>query len=597
MAILDQSDRPAVLRAAVLLTGLAWTVPFLQPYHRFPLTAFYSEWLALALGLAAALPLARREAWRDATVPLIALAPLALAVVLAVQVALDRVPYAEQALLAGLYLIWAALMAMLGHALGRGRSLDSIARTLAWFLLAGGLVQALIGLVQHFHAATPFSFLIAHKAGPTIYGNLGQPNHYAAYVTLALASAAFLYGRGVLAGAAAAPCAAAFLVVLALAGSRSPWLYLAVLAALALALHRLRREAASRRLAVFAGCLFPGFVAAQWLVTLPFLVPDDGPLMLTSADRLFQIASGVAPRLQLWHEAWQMFLAAPVLGAGFGQFAWHHFLHEAAGDASAAAGLFQHSHNIVLQLLAESGGVGALIVVGAVLAWLAGLRRVKFDLAWWWLLALLTVIGIHSLLEFPLWYSYFLGPTALLLGLGAQRSVAVRFPGAARAAAALAIVAGCVNLVAVVPAYRDFERLVFSAGTQAPQASGDKEFAQALMKVHGEPLLRPYVELAIAYGVGVDREQLADRLALVTRVVRFAPVDVVAYRQALLLALTGNADAARAQLERSLRVYPGERAAVVAELEMLARRYPAEVTPLLEWAASKSTEPPPRDGQ
>jgi hypothetical protein len=61
MAILDQSDPPTVLRAAVLLTGLAWTLPFLQPYHRFPLTSFYSEWLAFALGLAAVLPLLRRE--------------------------------------------------------------------------------------------------------------------------------------------------------------------------------------------------------------------------------------------------------------------------------------------------------------------------------------------------------------------------------------------------------------------------------------------------------------------------------------------------------------------------------------------------------
>jgi hypothetical protein len=62
------------------------------------------------------------------------------------------------------------------------------------------------------------------------------------------------------------------------------------------------------------------------------------------------------------------------------------------------------------------------------------------------------------------------------------------------------------------------------------------------------------------------------------------------YRQALLLALAGDAAAARAQLERSLRVYPSERAAVVAELKNLARRYPAEMTPLLELAASKIAE-------
>jgi hypothetical protein len=218
------------------------------------------------------------------------------------------------------------------------------------------------------------------------------------------------------------------------------------------------------------------------------------------------------------------------------------------------------------------------------------LRRVRFDLEWWWLLALLAVIGIHSLLEYPLWYAYFLGPAALLLGLGAQRSLAVRSPGAARAAVALAVLVGCVNLAAVIPAYRNFERLVFSAGPRAPQASSDEAFAQALMEVHDEPLLRPYVELAIAYGVSVDREQLGDKLALVTRAMHFVPVEVVVYRQALLLALAGDAAAARKQLERSLRAYPSERVAVVAELEDLAHRYPAEMTPLLELAASKTAE-------
>ncbi|HSB48310.1 MAG TPA: hypothetical protein VLD15_02210, partial [Burkholderiales bacterium] len=163
MAILDHSGRPNVLRAVVLLIGLAWTIPFLQPYHRFPLTSFYSEWLAFALGLAAAAWLLTREAWRDAMVPLIALAPLVLAALLAVQVALDRVPYAEQALTAGLYLLWAALMALLGHALGRKLPLDAIATTLAWFLLAAGVLHALIGLVQHYSVSTPFNFMIAQR--------------------------------------------------------------------------------------------------------------------------------------------------------------------------------------------------------------------------------------------------------------------------------------------------------------------------------------------------------------------------------------------------------------------------------------------------
>jgi len=584
MAILDHSGGLNFLRVGVLLTGIAWTIPFLQPYHHYPLTAFYSEWLAFALGLATAVPLLRKESWHEARVPFIALAPLALAAVVAVQVALGRVPYAEQGLIAGLYLAWSGLLLLLGHTLGRGLALDSIARTLAWFLLAGGLLQAVVGLAQHYSFSGPLDFLVARKGWQVIYGNLGQPNHYAACVTLSLASAAYLCGRGSLRGALAGACAALFLIVLALAGSRSSWLYLATLAALALLLHRRQGDGASRRLALFACWLPPGFMVAHGLVMIPFLAPAEGPLMTTSAERLFQVAAGIAPRLQLWSEAWQMFLSAPILGAGFGRFAWHHFLHQAAGEATAAPGLFNHAHNIVLHLMAETGIAGALIIVGAVLAWLADLRRVSLDPAWWWLLSALAVMGIHSLLEYHLWYSYFLGPTAFLLGLGAQRHFVPRLPGAGRAAVALALAAGCVNLAAVIPPYRDFERLVFGAG---PQSSSDPAFAQELMEVHREPLLRPYVELAIAHGVSVDRAQLDDKLDLVTRALHFAPLEVVAYRQALLLALAGHAQAASEQLGRSLAVYPAERAAIVVELEQLVPRHPSELAPLLELATSK----------
>ncbi|MGH6692880.1 MAG: Wzy polymerase domain-containing protein, partial [Gammaproteobacteria bacterium] len=219
-----------------------------------------------------------------------------------------------------------------------------------------------------------------------------------------------------------------------------------------------------------------------------------------------------------------------------------------------------------------------------------GLRRVRLDPAWWWLLSALAVIGIHSLLEYPLWYAYFLGPTALLLGLGAQHALPVRFPGAARAAVAVAMLVGCLNLAAVIAAYRDFERFVFDTEQHASQAPTDEAFAEALAKVHGEPLLRPYVELAIAYSVSVERAQLDEKLALVTRAMRFAPVQVVVFRQAQLLALAGRADAAREQLARSLRAYPHELRGAVAELSILARLYPSEMGPLLEWAASKNAE-------
>jgi hypothetical protein len=282
-----------------------------------------------------------------------------------------------------------------------------------------------------------------------------------------------------------------------------------------------------------------------------------------------------------------MFLGAPLLGAGFGQFAWHHFLQQGASGPTTAPGVFNHAHNIVLHLMAETGLAGAVFIIGAALLWLIDSRRAVLDPERWWLLALAGIIGIHSLLEYPLWYAYFLGVAALLLGIGAERLLAVRFAGLARAVVGVAALVGSVNLAAVIPPYRDFERLIFAAGPAASRAADEAAFAQAMMQAHREPLLTPYVELAFAFGVTVDAMRLQEKLALVTRAMHFAPVDVVVYRHALLLALAGEREAALAQLDRSLAAYPGEAEAVAAELAELAQRHPAEFTPLLELATAK----------
>jgi O-antigen ligase len=571
-------------RASLIMIGLAWTLPFLQPYHRLPLAGFYSEWLALALGLTASLLLLRRESWLFPALPAVALAPIGLAAVVGLHAALGRVPYPQQALLVVLYLMWASLITILGAVLRRELGMKALAAALAWWLVAGGILGALAGLMQHFHAAGVFGSVVMAKVMPASYGNLGQANHFAAYSTIALISALYLYGQGRLSVAGMAGCAVILLPSLAATGSRSIWLYLGLLALLALLLWRHDRSDA-RRFAVAALCVLPGFLAANWLMQLSLGPPPASPLpAVTSAERVFDLASGINIRLQLWREAWDLFLGAPLLGAGTGQFAWHHFLYQASGGAPADPRVFNHAHNLPLHLMAETGAAGALIVAGALLAWLAKLRGARLDLEWCWLLALLGVLGILSLLEHPLWYAYFLGVAALLLGMGSGAFFSLRFSGSARAVIAAGAAVGFLNLIAVLPPYRELERLVF-APEHAAQPRDDAEFARAIARVHREPLLVPYVEFAIAIGIEADKDRLPEKLALVGRAVHFAPAPYVAYRYALLLALAAEGEAARVQFERSMRVYPGELPQIKVQLADLARRYPAEMAPLLDVAS------------
>ena len=112
----------------------------------------------------------------------------------------------------------------------------------------------------------------------------------------------------------------------------------------------------------------------------------------------------------------------------------------------------------------------------------------------------------------------------------------------------------------------------------------------AIARAHNEPLLTPYAELAIAYGIVPSRENLVEKIDLARRAVRFAPVEVVIYRLAILSALAGDRAAALEQLRWARRAYPAALGEVISQLQVLAREYPAEMTPLLELASAKRAQ-------
>jgi Virulence factor membrane-bound polymerase, C-terminal len=180
----------------------------------------------------------------------------------------------------------------------------------------------------------------------------------------------------------------------------------------------------------------------------------------------------------------------------------------------------------------------------------------------------------------------------VLLGLGAHRTLDLRSAVVGRTAAAVLTVLGIVNLGAVLPAYREFERLIFTPAAHEPPP--EAAFREAITRLYGEPLLVPYLDLVLAHGVTPDPDHLSEKLALTSRAMHFVPGSVVVYRHALLLALAGEREIAQAQLESARRVYPNEAGAVAADLEPRARAQPGLYRPLLEWIEGKREAPPAR---
>jgi len=589
-----RSASPAAI-ASLAAIGLALSLPFLQPLHGYPLTSFYSEWLALALGLAAVVPLAAPRGWRALEIPVVTLFLAAFGALLAVQNALGLVPYAGQALVAVLYLAWAVLLMVVAATLRREIGLVALIVAVAWFVLAGSVVGAIAGLLQHFGMADALSPIVARKTSAVVFGNLAQPNHYAGYTAIGLASLVYLNASGRLGLAAAAVPAALLVFVLGLSGSRSAWAFLGVVLALA-CFYAWRSGPAARRPLAWSVALIAVFVAAQGLATVsgPVPAPVEAPATtmpaagpetaraVTSAERLFGSVQAQGFRAQLVRESWSIFLQAPMAGVGWGQFPWQDYSYRVLTGAAVWGWPFNHAHNIVLQLLAETGAVGAGLVIGAGLSWLWGLRRAAFDLERWWLLAVLGVLGAHSMVELPLWHAYFLGMAAVALGAGSERNFKIAARWRAGTALLVLAAAGALQLATTFHAYHGLERL-FARDGSAPEGA---ERAAILSRAHGEPILKPYAELALSFGLDVSRERLREKIELNARVMRFAPIDAVLIRHAALLALAGEPDAAQRQLRQMARAYPSAVMGAYLSFEEMKARHPAEMAHLLELAAS-----------
>jgi hypothetical protein len=216
------TTRPVIKLAhlSLALAGLMWVLPFLNYYHAYPLTTFYQEWSTAALGLAAALLLLGRRYWQDAEVPRVVILPLALLLLLLVQYGLGKIPYLGQMLLYALYLLWAALLVMLGARLRKEFGLPALVTALAAFLLVGAELNALLGILQHFRWHTFLDRVVTMKIGSAVFGNIAQPNHFANYIALGLASLGLLYARGTLRAWQVLLLALPLLFVLPLSGSR-----------------------------------------------------------------------------------------------------------------------------------------------------------------------------------------------------------------------------------------------------------------------------------------------------------------------------------------------------------------------------------------
>jgi hypothetical protein len=300
-------------------------------------------------------------------------------------------------------LFLAAGLALIALATGVGDDAE-MAQGLQAGLLAAAAVSALVGLVQYFGLAAPLVPLVGQTAPGEAYANLRQPNQYATLMWIG--AAVVLWG-----GLRLKPAYAFALVVLLAVGSaasvsRTGMLQGFVLTVLAAWWSGPQRR---QRLLLCAAAAISYFAAVGLLPVLLQAVTGSVP-----EQTLWGKVGGggsCASRVVLWGNVLHLILLKPVAGWGWGELDYAHFM--TLYEGARFCDILDNAHNLPLHLAVELGVPAALLVCGLALHWVVRQRPWREEaplrrLAW----ALVALILLHSLVEYPLWY----GPFQLAFG-------------------------------------------------------------------------------------------------------------------------------------------------------------------------------------
>ncbi len=523
-------------------------LPFLSWQHPALMSTWQAEWFAALAGLATWAVLLPSMRWRFAVIPA-SIAPAVLLLVVAVwQFADHGAATRGVALLYVLEMVWAILI-MLAAVQMDGHK---IMLAVGYGLLAAGLIGGTVGIIQALQLPRFAGHPALFAQDGLAYGFVAQRNEFADVQFMALLGLAFLpmprgmpWARWIFAAGLAISAAAS--------GSNALVLYVIWGAAWGAVLLRHQPLSGRRMLALVA------YAASLGAATF---------VLRAHLQHVSHVA-GAPVLIDLWKGAAHAIARHPIMGIGLGRTPGAFYNFAAASPHTPAFSAFHtqawnNVHNLALQLWMEAGLAG-LAVAALLAALLLGSAWGARTTAQCWAVALLGVLALHSMVEFPLWTLPFLGLASILLAVAGPQKTWQLPSTAGIAPVAVGAVAALFLMIAMqMNAQMSVLMQIWGYPFSGRNIGANIEVFGALdREAHLESpsgiILRPFTTLVQGRFpvVALAPDQWAGELARQNALMRLMPSGYVPYVRAELMALTGHRHAAAQATAKALRAQPG----------------------------------------
>ena len=391
---------------------------FLIPVHFPPWNSWHSEAATFTAGLFLAWQAVMPKIWSDPahrfSLPFLALPLTFLWIIAALQWGFGIIPFGGELLTIFFYTYFCTICLAFGYVefsiYGNSIAKEKQSKLLvvvAWCVLAAAGCSVFIAICQAFNLWESSAWIARMEDMRRPGGNMGQPNHLATLLIMGMASAAYLRERAQWSASTTVSIALFLGAGLATTESRTGLLSLLILLTWWLWKQALVAPQASRWGAM-------GITAAVMAMFLLWPTFFNAIHIMGDSAIKNRLSSMNDSRFQIWPQLGEAVLQKPWLGWGIHQTAQ---AHNAVAHRYGASAPFTFGHNLVLDLALWVGLplTGLFVVCAAV--WTLRRTKATRDMTSWYGLAIALPVAVHSMLEYPFAYAYFLAP--VMLGLGA----------------------------------------------------------------------------------------------------------------------------------------------------------------------------------